>query len=343
MGSDDLEIRKVKGTFLGDVKRIMADAGDLLPRHMTAERMIKLVYAAATKQPDLLHCTTASIGHCLTTCSELGLEPGDTRGHVYLIPRRNSRAGIVECTLLIGYKGYVELARRSNEIANIDAVVVYEGEPFEVKRGAHPDILHTWVPGVDRSDDKIVAAYAVVSLRSGGIVLEALTRDEINSRHRARSQAWQWAETGDKNRSGGKKDSPWHTDYARMCRKSAIRSLLTGGLVPLSAELVRAIEYDNETDSRVIDVPAVSAAPRLSAVDSLRGLVQGAVEIASETTADAPTHEPNPDLADAIDKMAICDNEREIAGLLKDAADWHPADLAMVEAAAEKRRGALKS
>lgn len=336
VAAKDLMARETKGTFRHEVARILTAAAEVMPKHMTPDRMLALVYAAATKTPKLFDCTTASLGMCLVTCAELGLEPG-IAGHVYLIPRNMKIRGgrgeadrwEMQCTLLVGYKGYCELARRSGEIASLDAVPVYAGEPFKVRRGTNPGIDHEWLGDVDRSDANLVAVYAIARMRDGSIAYEVLTRQEVDARRK---------------RSSSSGEGPWVTDYARMARKTALRLLFAGGLVPLSADIVRAIEADDEGED-YIDVATTDAAhaTRRSAMDSLRGLVQGAAESASETTTDAPTHEPNPDLADAIDKMAICDNEREIAGLLKDAADWHPADLAMVEAAAEKRRAALKS
>jgi recombination protein RecT len=261
---------QTKQTFRASLAKIVQDSAELLPRHMTPERMLKLVYAAATKTPKLFQCTPASIGMCLTTCSELGLEPGDVRGHVYLIPRENRRAGVLECTLQIGYKGYAELGRRSGEIAALDAAVVYKGEIFTVSRGAHPDIQHTWSPDADRSDASIVAAYAIARLRDGSLSFEVLTRQEIDAR-RARSMS--------------RNDGPWVTDYARMARKTALRALFTGGLVPMSAEVVRAIEIDNDDVAEAYVEASPSDSARSSAASSLRSLAAGAVQQVEESAA----------------------------------------------------------
>lgn len=245
------------------LQRIVQSAAVLLPSHMTPERMLKLVYAAATRQPKLFQCLEteqglASVGMCLTACSELGLEPGAERGHVYLIPRENrkGRYPFMECTLQIGYKGYAELGRRAG--VQVDGSVVYVGEPFMSSRTGgppigeivkyagdlvleHPKLLatyqregiwHQWSDDVDRSDAKIRAAWAAVWV-DGRQVFEVLTKREIDAR-RARSQ------------SGN--NGPWVTDYARMARKTAIRSLFAGGLVPMSAEIVRALEIDHDDD-----------------------------------------------------------------------------------------------
>ena len=290
-----------KQTFRTSLAKIVQDSAELLPRHMTPDRMMKLVYAAATKTPKLMQCTPASIGMCLTTCSELGLEPGDVRGHVYLIPRENRKAGVMECTLQIGYKGYAELGRRSGEIASVDASVVYKGEPFLVARGAHPDIQHEWRSDIDRSDSALVAAYAVVRLKDGSIAFEVLTRQEIDAR-RARPMS--------------RDNGPWVTDYARMARKTALRALFTGGLVPMSAEIVRAIEVDNDD---IIDVeaekePSKPSAAKSAASASLKALAHAAVQDDDITDPeDAVTLNPLADLKADLDK---CDSADAVTATL---------------------------
>lgn len=272
-----------RAAFQQNLRAIVASSAALLPKHMTADRMVKLVYAAATKTPKLFDCTPSSIGMCLTTCSEIGLEPGDIRGHVYLIPRGN------ECTLLVGYKGYAELARRSGDIVAIDACVVYDGELFSVSRGLHPNIEHVVGLGVDRSDEKLIAAYAIAVLKSGATVFEVLTRSEIE-KHRSRSQS--------------RNNGPWVTDFARMARKSALRSLFTGGLVPMSAEIVRALEIDHDDDTQ--ETVTARTQVRGNAMDSLRTLAQNAVSRTKHADDERTGEE---DAGDSGDPLATFDTE----------------------------------
>ena len=127
----------------------------ILPNHLTPERMCKVLIVEASRNPKLMECTSISVAESVMLSAQLGLEPGGTLGHIYFIPYGN------KCTPIIGYKGYLELARRSGQVARLDARVVYEGEKFDVSAGLHPNIEHSVRGDVDRSDDKIVAAYAV--------------------------------------------------------------------------------------------------------------------------------------------------------------------------------------
>ena len=323
--------KETKGTFRYDVARILTAASEVMPQHMTPKRMLALVYAAATKTPKLFDCTTASLGMCLTTCAELGLEPG-IAGHVYLIPRNSKIKGArgepdrweMQCTLLVGYKGFCELARRSGEIASIDAVPVYEGEPFKVRRGTDPGIDHEWRGDVDRSDKKLVAVYAIARMRDGSIAYEVLTRQEIDAR---------------RNRSQSSGSGPWVTDYARMARKTGLRLLFAGGLVPLSAEIVRAIEADDEGEGYIDVAGEEDNKTRLGAMDSLRGLLQRS-EVASDAEADPRAQLP--DIASALDRLGLCTSPSEVERIVKETDGWHEADAKVVQEAAQRRLAELK-
>jgi recombination protein RecT len=204
----------------------------ILPRHLTAERMARVVLVEASRNPKLYECTPATLATCIMTVAQIGLEPSSPLGHAYLIPRWNSKANATECTLLLGYKGLCELARRSGEVARITAEVVYRDE---MDRGLWrasvepPEVEHRWAPDVNRDEENIVAAYARAVLKDGSVAQVVLTVADIEKR---------------KGRSQARGNGPWVTDYAAMARKSALRALLSGGLVPLSSELATALDVD---------------------------------------------------------------------------------------------------
>ena len=109
-----------------------------LPKHMTADRQIRVALTALNKTPKLKQCTSASFVDCLMTCSELGLEPNGR--HAHLIPYGD------KCTLIIDYKGLVLLAHQSGVVRDITTNVVYEGDLFDYSTTDHTP--HEW-----RTDD----------------------------------------------------------------------------------------------------------------------------------------------------------------------------------------------
>lgn len=225
-------------SFLNDQMKDQVAA--ILPKHMTPERLCKVLMVEASRSPALLECTLMSVAESMMLSAQLGLEPGATLGHIYFIPFNDRSSGTKTCTPIIGYKGYLELARRSGKVSRLDARVVYKGEPFSVTAGLHPNIEHTVRGDVDRSDDNVLAAYSVAVLHDGSSYFEVLWKSDID---RTRS------------RSKGGRRGPWVDDYARMARKTAIRALFNGGTVPMSFELANAIQMDGDNPH------APSAAP----------------------------------------------------------------------------------
>ena len=215
--------------------------------HIKPESMVRVVLTEARRNEKLRECDPTSLGLCIALCGQLGLEPTGPLGHAYLIPRRNGRnGGRMECTVIIGYKGYAELARRTGQIKRMDARVVYAGDDFRVTFGPDGEFKHTPAPynGDVRRDEDVTHAYAWIETKDGGIYLEVLDRGQIEARRK-------------RGASGAGSKTPWDTDYPAMARKSALRALFSGGLVPMSAELVTAIQH--ERDAETIDGDALEA------------------------------------------------------------------------------------
>ena len=73
--------------------------------------------------------------------AQLGLEPG-TLGYCYLVPYQNKKTGQLEIQFQLGYKGILELVRRSGQVENIEARVVYEKDKFDFEYGLTPKLVH---------------------------------------------------------------------------------------------------------------------------------------------------------------------------------------------------------
>ena len=81
----------------------------LLPKGLEFDWYAGEVKVALARTPKLLECDQVSVFDALTTCAQLGLSPSGRLGSAYLIPFNG------KCTLVIGYKGFVDLAYRSGE------------------------------------------------------------------------------------------------------------------------------------------------------------------------------------------------------------------------------------
>ena len=202
----------------------------ILPKHLTAERMVALAALAATKTPKLKECTPLSLFNAIMNASRLGLEIGT---HAHLVPFRNSKANITECVMIPDYRGLINLAIRSAHVRHIDARVVYKDDAFDYQLGDTPFIRHKPKLDGDRSPENIFAFYAIAHLADGPPVFdEPMSKEEVDA-VRARSRA--------------KDDGPWVTDYVAMGKKTVVKRLAK--FLPQTPEMAAAVELDNRAET----------------------------------------------------------------------------------------------
>ncbi|MFX6023206.1 recombinase RecT, partial [Acinetobacter baumannii] len=75
--------------------------------------------------------------------------------------------------VIIGYKGLIDLARRSGQIVSIAAHEVCENDKFELVYGIDEKLNHTPAMG---ARGEVVGFYAVAKLTGGGYAFEFMSR-----------------------------------------------------------------------------------------------------------------------------------------------------------------------
>lgn len=262
-----------------------------LPKHLNVDRMMRVLMSAVRKNKKLLLCSIPSVLGSMTEAATMGWEIGGPLGHAYLVPFYTKTG--YECQLIPGYKGLLDLCRRSGQISTIALEVVHEGDVFEYSLGDDPKIVHR--PNekdAGREAKAITHAYCVVKLRDGGVQRSVWGSDRINAHKEQYSEGWKWAESGDKGKGGGGKDSPWHTAWQTMAKKTVVRDMINRGLLPVSPEhqamVNRAMLKDiDEAPRGDFEFSTIDAVPTLS-MDDTAGALEG--DIADEgagTTGDA--------------------------------------------------------
>jgi recombination protein RecT len=308
--------------IFGFLKVYQGEIQRALPSHMTADRMARIVTTEIRKVPKLLGCNVGSLFGAVIQCSQLGLEPGGGLGHAYLIPYGN------ECQLIIGYRGMIDLARRSGQIVSLAGEAVYANDLFEYELGLEPKLKHVPAQG---ERGALTHVYAVAKLVGGGFefkVMSASDVDKIRKRSRASSSG------------------PWVTDYDQMAIKTVIRRLFK--YLPVSIELQRAVTLDEageRGEQRLDDVitgvfstmesdnpasePAENAPPAA-------GNDAGAQQTAP-TTQDAPNAPTFAQVADRISHASTSDEVDVAADLIRLVGDpAHKAELTRLAAAQRK-------
>lgn len=194
----------------------------VLPKHVSPERLMQVAFTAVRTTPKLLQCNSDSLIGGIIQCATLGLEPNTVLGHCYLIPFKD------QVQIVIGYKGLIDLARRSGQIVSIAAHVVHEADEFEYEYGLNPVLRHKPFEGEERGP--ITHAYAVAHLKDGGSAFEVMPLGDIHS---------VMLQTQSRGNYG-----PWKDHFPEMARKTAIRRLAK--YLPLSIEMATAIDLDSK-------------------------------------------------------------------------------------------------
>jgi recombination protein RecT len=216
-------LREKVNTIRGLMERNKGAFMAALPRHMNADRLIRVALTSFNVTPKLLDCTPRSLLGAVIQCAQLGLEPG-VLGHAYLIPYGK------DVQLVVGYKGLIQLARRSGEISTIAAHEVHAKDKFSYQYGLEPKLVH--VPSEESDRGPVTHFYAVVRLKDGGAQFEVMTKAQVDA-HRDRY-------------SRAAKQGPWVTEYPEMGKKTVLRRVLK--LSPASIEVQQAVDLDERAE-----------------------------------------------------------------------------------------------
>ena len=199
-----------------------------LPKHINSERFVRIAITTIRQNPKLAKCSQESLLGALMVSAQLGLEPG-TLGQCYLIPFENKKAGTVECQFQIGYKGLIELLRRSGQLSDIYSYTVYENDDFNIEYGLSRTLTHK--PNfTDRGEIK--GFYAVAILKDGAKAFEYMTKDEITKHE-------------EKYRKGSYKNDVWNKNFEEMAQKTVVKKLLKW--LPVSVEFLEMAAKDEKT------------------------------------------------------------------------------------------------
>lgn len=220
----------------------------VLPKHVSADRLMKIALGALRATPKLMECTVESLMGAVVWCAQLGLEPNTPMGHAYLIPFK--KKGKMEVQCIIGFRGMIDMARRSGQIVSIAAHEVCEHDEFEFSYGLDETLKHK--PALSNRGEPI-AYYAVAKLDGGGYAFEVMSVEQINQiRDRDGSNAWkdEW-ESGRPTGKRSKASSPWWDHPTEMARKTAIRRLFK--YLPVSIELAEAAHADDNLGKQSFD------------------------------------------------------------------------------------------
>lgn len=246
---------------------------------------------AAAAAPQLREAPVSAVAEAIALCALTDLKPGGPLPDCYLIPRKskNPQTGqwdIPGLQWMISFRGLRKLAERSG--VDLEAVPVFRGEDFTVRRGLTPTLEHNpdYMGTVARTWDNLALVYVVARHRNGRPpTFEVVSRHDIE-RRRDNSDAYKRQKSG-----------PWIDWPVEMALKTAIRYAISRGLVPLDEVGQVAFDADGKQDAiEVIDAPPVVDARQLTSNPTGSDAVRARLE---ELQGSAPANPPPPRDRDA--------------------------------------------
>ena len=123
--------------------------------------------SAVSTNPALQECEGMSIISAALLGESLNLSPSPQLGHYYMVPFKDNNAGISKATFVLGWKGYYQLALRSGQYRNIDAVAIKEGELDEYDPITGEIKIHAISDPMERENAKTIGYYAWFELING--------------------------------------------------------------------------------------------------------------------------------------------------------------------------------
>ena len=271
-------LSKQPGTIRDLLKGVefQAAVAEVLPQVVKPARFVRVALTALMRTPQLLDCTKASLFRCMFDLAMYGIEPDGRRAHLIPFKNRKTQPPTTECTLILDYKGIVELVRRSGEVSDIHADVVYEKDEWDFSYGSHQHLTHKPNLTAERGTRRnLIAAYSYVRLKDGSQTFMVLSSAEIEK---------------SRKRSKTPDDGPWVTDYDEMAKKTAFRR--HSKWLPLASETARkAVEQDEDA----VDVDAISTwSGMLEEGDATRPTVRDRIMNQPSFKEDEKTPEPKP-------------------------------------------------
>lgn len=218
-----------------------------LPDHIAPDKFNRTVVTAATQNPDLLKADRGSLILAAYKCAQDGLLP-DGREAAFVTFKENKKTPDGwETRLVVQYIPMVYGLRKkilqSFEVSSLEAGVVYAKEleegAFFYEVGMNPPLRHRpsfTLKAEDTTDDKIVAAYSIATMKDGTKSFEVMRRFEID----AVRETSQTGATKDRKGNARTPKGPWVDWFAEMAKKTVMRR--HSKTLPMSGDLLIDVE-----------------------------------------------------------------------------------------------------
>lgn len=193
-------------------------------------------------------CSEYSLFVSIAEVAQAGLSLDLHLGQCYLVPFSR------QATVMYGYRGLQELARRSGEVNEVVGEIRYSKDEFRITLGSDRRLIHVPMDAPPSKRGERLGAYAIADMKLSRPVFEYMDAEDILKIKNAVLK-----------RKRGDKSSVWETEHENeMWRKTPIRRLAkrlpqSVALVPFVQAAIRD-EYRQQGIHQVVDVtPGIAA------------------------------------------------------------------------------------
>ena len=214
-----------------------------------SQEFITSITSAVNTNPALAECDPQTIISAALLGQSLHLKPSPQLGYFYMVPFNNRKKGTKEAQFQLGYKGLLQLAIRTSEYIDIDAIEIKEGEyKGRDKFTGRPKF--EFVEDDDIRENLPVVGYmAYFEMKNGYIKRLYWSKRKMESHADTYSMAFDLEKYHDLQEGKipqseqWKYSSFWYKNFDEMAKKTMLRQLLSKhGL--LSTEMQKAVESD---------------------------------------------------------------------------------------------------
>ena len=128
-------------------------------------KFISAIVSAVSTNPSLEKCTNTSIFNAALVGESLKLAHSPQLGHYYLVPydKKDKHGNVLrtEAQFQIGYKGYIQLAKRSGVYKRLNVVAIKEGELVKYDPLNEEIIVNLIQNDLEREKTKTIGYYAM--------------------------------------------------------------------------------------------------------------------------------------------------------------------------------------
>lgn len=192
------------------------------------------ILSFANSNAAIMECEPRSVYAACLTAATLDLSVNPDLGQAYILPYKNK--GVMQAQFQIGYRGFIQLADRTDKFIMLGANAVYDGQlvGFDNFSGEP-----TFDFNCDHTDE-VIGFMAYFQLKNGRRKSSYMTKAQVEKHAKKYSQAYK------------KNFGPWKDDFDGMAKKTVLK-LLLNKWAPLTTEMQRAIQEDQKVGDEYAD------------------------------------------------------------------------------------------